>query len=223
MTLYIVGTPIGNLKDITLRALEILKTVPILLVESPNDSRPLLRAYGIQPKRMIKYNDANRRRATPEILKILEAKDAALITSAGMPGVSDPAAELVRECRARGIPVVPVPGPSALSTAIAASGFRGPFLFIEFFPRKQGEMKILLAKTERDGYKLVFFESPYRMIKTLAVIAECAPAVSVCIGREMTKKFETYLFGKASELQERLQSDRNSLKGEFTVIVGFGR
>ena len=223
MTLYLVGTPIGNLKDITLRALEVLRFVPVLLVESPSDSRPLLNAYDIHPQKIIKYNDANRHRVTPAILKILKTQDAALITSAGVPGVSDPAAELVRECRARGIPVVPVPGPSALSTAIAASGFRGPFLFIEFFPRKQGEMKTLLAKTERDGYKLVFFESPYRTIKTLAVIGECAPAVSVCIGREMTKKFETYLFGKASELQERLQSDRNSLKGEFTVIIGFGR
>ncbi len=221
MALYLVGTPIGNLKDITLRALEVLKSVPVLLIESPHDSRPLLNTYGIRPQRIIKYNDANRGRVTKEILKILESEDVALITSAGMPGVSDPGTELVHICREQGTTVIPIPGPSALTTAIAASGFRGPFLFIDFFPRKQGKMQKLLEEAEKNKYALVFFESPYRVQKTLQAIETFSKASVVCIGKEMTKKFESYLFGTADELRMRFQTEKDLSKGEFTVIVSF--
>lgn len=219
--LYIVGTPIGNLKDITLRAIEVLKSVPVVLIESPQDSRTLLTAYDIHPKKIIKYCDANRRSVTTEILKLLEQKDAALITSAGMPGISDPCAELVTECRARGIAVVPIPGPSALDSAIAVSGFRGPFLFIEFFPRKLGKMKSVLSDAQEKEYTLVFFESPYRIVKTLEVIAHETPTAHVFVGKEMTKKFETYLMGSPHELLARFQKEKDLSNGEFAVAVHF--
>ena len=219
MTLYLVGTPIGNLKDITLRALEVLRFVPVLLVESPSDSRPLLNAYDIHPQKIIKYNDANRHRVTPAILKILKTQDAALITSAGMPGVSDPAAELVRECRAQGILVVPIPGPSALTTAIAMSGFRGPFLFVGYFPRKKGELRRLIQEMQEKQVCVVAFESPFRIVKTLEAIREYAPAAQVFMGKEMTKKFETYVSGDANELLRRLRGNPDLLRGEFTFIL----
>lgn len=222
MALYLVGTPIGNLKDITLRAIEVLKSAPVILVESPNDSRALLDAYGIHPLRIIKYNDANRRRVTAEILKLLETQDVSLITSAGMPGISDPCSELVSECRKKGIRVIPIPGPSALDAAIAASGFRGPFLFVEFSPRKPGKIKKILNDAKENKYTLVFFESPYRIRKTLDLIAQHAPNASVFIGKEMTKKFEKYEHGKASDILERFAPESAFWKGEFTVIVSFG-
>ncbi len=221
MTLYLVATPIGNLKDITLRALEILKSTPVLLVESYEDSRPLLAAYDIHPQRIIKYNDRNSRKMVPEILNILKEKNVVLITSAGMPGVSDPAADLVSACYAAGIEIIPIPGSSALTTAIAASGFRGDFLFIGFLPKKRGQIEKILREAKENGHVLVFFESTYRLQKTLTLINEAYPTARLFLGKEMTKKFERYVRGSSEAMMRHLESDKKFSKGEFTIAISF--
>lgn len=222
MALYLVGTPIGNLKDITLRALEILKTTPVLAVEKWSDSRKLLQAYEIKPERIINFDDLNAKRVLPKILEILIAgQDVALITSAGMPGISDPGAYLVNEARKKDVEIIPIPGPSALTTAIAVSGFIGPFWFVEFLPKKSGQLKKIFQTAHNIKSDLVFFESTYRLEKTLKFIADKYPETRIFIGKEMTKKFEQYWIGKATEALDRISQNKNFTKGEFTLIVSF--
>lgn len=220
--LYIVGTPIGNLKDLSPRALEILKSVDVLLLESPEDSRPLLNFYDIKPKKLIKYNEENRKKITSTILEILIKEDAALITSAGMPGVSDPAADLVNGCYKNGIVVAPVPGPSALTAAISVSGmYEKGFLFVGFLPRKKGEIVKMFREATENGHALVFFESPFRLAKTVAILVENYPKAEVFVGKEMTKKFETYIKNTPAELLAIMKENKDFLKGEFTLVIKF--
>ncbi len=220
MSLYIIGTPIGNLKDITLRALEVLKSTPIIIVEHWEDSIKLLRHYEIQPQKIIKYNDATRNKL-PEIIELLQTTDGAYITSAGMPSVSDPGVELVAASRSANINVVPIPGPSALPTAIAMSGMRGPFLFVEFLPRKPGALIKLFTHAGTSKEKIVCFESPYRIKKTMELLQKNYPGATVFIGKEMTKKFESYTIGTPTELLDRILKDKHFTKGEFTMILKF--
>lgn len=220
-TLYLVGTPIGNLDDMTPRAVATLRAASVVAVEKWEDSVKLLRHFDIRPIRVVKFHDANARRMIPEIVQLLETTDVALLTSAGMPGVSDPGADLVATCHERGIPVVPIPGPSAATTAIAASGFRGDFLFVGFLPKKDGERKKLFAECATAKHLLLCFESPYRLQKTLRLLALLYPAARVFVGKEMTKKFERYLVAAPQQILDRIAADPQFAKGEFTLIVDF--
>lgn len=222
--LYIVSTPIGNLKDISQRALDILRTVDVILMESPADSVKLLNAYEIKGKEIVKYNDKNRKSVSGKVLKILKEKNVAYISSAGTPGISDPGQELVKMARENEIGVNVIPGPSALVSAIAVSGIREKeFTFISFPPKKSGQLKNLLEKYREDKGVLVFFESPYRVLKTLEAVKEVSPESYVFAAKEMTKMFENYFWGRPTEVIEKLKENSKNLKGEFTIIIDFSR
>jgi len=224
MSLYLVGTPIGNLGDMTPRAVEVLKACPVILVEKWTDSIKLLKHFEIGQKKIINFDERNQKKVTPKILEKLKAsEEVALITSAGMPGVSDPGAYLVSACHEQGIPVVPIPGPSALTTAISASGFGGSFWFVEFLPKTRGKMVKIFQQAEELKTNLVFFESTYRLEKTLNLIQELYPNNKIFLGKEMTKKFEQYLIGSAEEFLARIKLDKNFSKGEFTLVIHFGK
>lgn len=220
--LYIVSTPIGNLKDISQRALEILNSVDVILMESPQDSMKLLRAYSIGPKEIVKYNDKNSRKVLPKILEILKEKNVAYISSAGTPGISDPGQELVKSARENKIGVNVIPGPSALISAIAVSGIRArEFTFVSFPPKKTGQLKKLFEKYKNEGGVVSFFESPYRILKTLEAVKDVDAQSHVFAAKEMTKMFENYFWGTPEEVTGKLKENSKNLKGEFTVIVDF--
>ena len=220
--LFIVSTPIGNLKDISRRALETLRDVDVIIAESPVDSLRLLNAYKISGKEIIKYNDRNKKSALKVILDILKEKNAAYITSAGTPSISDPGGDLVRGAREKGIGINVIPGPSALISAIAASGIRArEFTFVSFPPKKQGQLKNLFNKFKKGEGVLVFFESPFRILKTLGALKEVAPECYLCVAKEMTKMFENYFTGIPEEVIKKLEEKKENQKGEFTVIIQF--
>jgi len=220
-TLYLIGTPIGNLGDMTPRALEILKSAPVLAVEKWTDTIKLLKHFAIKPAKIINYDDKNSRKVAPKILELLAGQDVALVTSAGLPGVSDPGAYLVEQARLARHNIVPIPGPSALSTAIAASGFAGHSWFVEFLSRTRGKIVKIFKQAEELKTNLIFFESTYRLAKTLALLAELYPTKQVFLGKEMTKKFERYLVATAGELSVIMAQDKDFKKGEFTLIIHF--
>lgn len=221
MSLYIVATPIGNLEDLSPRALRILKSVKIIIVEKWTDSIKLLNHFDIHPEKLLTYDERNKKRITSTILDLLRGQDGALITSAGTPAISDPGADLIKHCYQQKISVIPIPGASALSAAISVSGFRGPFLFWEFLPRKISHRNRLFEVARLEDFRLVFFDSPYRVVKTLEQVQSFDPEAQVFVGKEMTKKFETYLVDKPQGLLQRFVSDKNFGKGEFTLIVNF--
>lgn len=224
MALYLIGTPIGNLGDISSRAIEVLRSCPIVLVEKWTDSIKLLNHLAVEPKEIINFAERNQKKTTPKIIAKLEAgATVALITSAGMPGVSDPGAYLVSACHEQGIEVIPVPGPSALTTAISASGFTGSVWFVEFLPRTRGKIIKLLTQAENLKTNFACFESTYRLKKTLELINELYPENQVFLGKEMTKKFEQYLVGRAEDFLIKIKTDRYFTKGEFTLIIHFGK
>ena len=222
--LYLVGTPIGNLSDMTPRALDVLRACPVVLIEKWTDSIKLLKHFEIGQKEIIGFAERNQKRVTPKILaKLAGGEDVALITSAGMPGISDPGAYLVSACHERGINVIPVPGPSALATALAASGFAGHSWFVEFLPRTRGKIVRILKQAEALETNLIFFESTYRLAKTLELIKNLYPTIKIFVGKEMTKKFEQYLVGTAEEFLARVKSDKDFTRGEFTLVIHFGK
>jgi 16S rRNA (cytidine1402-2'-O)-methyltransferase len=223
MTLYLIGTPIGNLGDMTPRAVEVMKEVPVLAVEKWTDTVKLLKHFEIGEKKILNYDDKNSRRMAPKILEFLKDQDVALVTSAGMPGVSDPGAYLVEQAREAGHEIVPIPGPSALSTAIAASGFSGNFWFVEFLPRTRGKIVKILKQAEELETNLVCFESTYRLAKSLEIINELYPEIKVFVGKEMTKKFEQYLVGTAGDFLARIKTDKDFPRGEFALVIHFGK
>jgi len=220
--LYIVSTPIGNLKDISERALDILRSVEVVIAESPNDSVKLLSAYEIKGKRIVKFNDRNKKQALGGILEIIKNQNCAYISSAGTPGISDPGQDLVDFARRNGVDVKVIPGPSALISAIAMSGMRArQFTFVSFPPKKQGQLKKLFEEFAGRKEVLVFFESTHRILKTLAVLAESFNSADVFVAKEMTKIFENYFQGKPVEIIEKFEQNPKSTKGEFVIVVDF--
>ena len=216
--LYVVGTPIGNLDDITLRALEALKSVDVIAAEDTRHSGNLLRHFEIR-KPLVSYHEHNEAMRTAELSERLAAgENVALITDAGMPGVSDPGARLIRACIERGLEYTIVPGVSAVLTALVGSGFAlDRFTFRGFLPVKSGgRERELRAAAERDE-ATVFFESPYRINKTLAACVEVMPDRLLCVARELTKKFEEFRRGTAAELLEHYEA--HPAKGEITFLV----
>lgn len=221
--LAIVSTPIGNLKDITERALETLRSADIIVSESITDAMRLLNAYNIADKKILKYNDQNKKKITDYIVSLCIEKKVAYITSAGTPSISDPGSDLVRSARRAQADIVIIPGPSALVSAIAASGFRArQFTFISFPPRKDGPLsRLFIEKSSDKETLLVFFESPFRIVRTLTVLQNSVPNACVCVAKEITKLFEKYIEGSPAQVLSVFSKNKKILKGEFTIVVSF--
>ena len=216
--LYIVGTPIGNLNDITKRALEVLKSADVIAAEDTRHSGNLLTHFGIR-KPLLSYHEHNEAMRTAQLIERLAAgENIALITDAGMPGLSDPGARLLRACIERKLSYTIVPGPSSILTALVGSGLSlERFCFRGFLPVKSGQReRELRAAAEREETS-VYFESPYRLTKTLAVCAKIMPERLLCVARELTKKFEEFRRGTAAQLLTHYES--KAPKGEITLVI----
>jgi 16S rRNA (cytidine1402-2'-O)-methyltransferase len=216
-TLFLVPTPLGNLKDITLRALEVLREVDLIVCEDTRHTRKLLTHYDIS-KPLVSCERFNEAKRTKYILEQLaEGKQVAMVSDAGTPNVSDPGSRTISQTRAWGIPIVALPGPSALITAFSASGFTAPLRFLGFFPRKKEVMEREIQKMTITDEVTIFYESPRRLIKTLRMIHERIPEREVCIAREMTKIHEEYIVGTVQQVLDKISP--TSIKGEVTVLV----
>jgi len=214
--LYVVATPIGNLEDVSARALRVLSEVSAIAAEDTRVTARLLARHGIR-KPLLSYRAPVERRGLPRVMSALEAGDVALVSDAGTPTLSDPGQALVTAAWAAGHTVVPIPGPSSVTAALSIAGYGGPgFTFLGYLPRKPGEMRRLMATLHDDPRPAVAFESPYRIAKSLALIAEALPERSVTVTRELTKVHEEVLRGTASEVQAAL-GDR--ARGEFTLVI----
>ena len=220
MPLAICATPIGNLEDITLRVLTELREADLVLAEDTRHTRGLLDRHGISA-RLLSYHEHNEAARVAELLPRLEAGERiALVSDAGMPAISDPGARLVRAALDAGIDVTVLPGPSAVETALVASGLAGGrYAFVGFLPRKAGELEALWRETTEWGCPVVAFESPHRLTASLRSLAEFDPEREVAVCRELTKRFEEVARGTAGELAERLVEPP---KGEITLVVGAG-
>ncbi len=218
-TLYLVGTPIGNLGDITLRALEVLKAVDLIAAEDTRHTRKLLNHYQIA-KALTSYHRHNaRERAGQLIEKIKGGQDIALVTDAGMPGISDPGYLIVKEAIQNHVDVLPIPGPSAALAALVVSGLpTDRFVFEGFLPRKKEEVRQRLADLVKEERTIILYEAPHRLKKTLVLCREhLGSGRFAVIARELTKKFEEVLRGTLAELA-RLVEDRE-IRGEFCLII----
>lgn len=217
--LFVIGTPIGNLDDITLRALETLKAADVIAAEDTRHSGNLLRHFEIR-KPLVSYHEHNEAMRTAELVERLAAGETvALITDAGMPGLSDPGARLIRACIERELPYTIIPGPSAILTALVGSGFNlERFCYRGFLPPKSGgRERELRAAAEREEVT-IFFESPHRIMKTLAAASALMPDRQICVARELTKKFEEFRRGTATELCAHYEA--HPAKGEITLVIG---
>ena len=216
--LYVVATPIGNLGDITLRALEVLKSVDLLAAEDTRHSGILMKHFGIK-KPFISYHEHNEAKRTAELVERLAAgENIALITDAGTPGLSDPGLRLVRECIQRELSFSIIPGPSSILTALVGSGFSTEkFSFRGFLPVKTGRRERELRAAAESGETIIFFESPYRLTKTLAACIDVMPDRQLCIARELTKKFEEFRRGTARELFTHFEA--RPPKGEIVLVI----
>ncbi len=221
-TLYIVATPIGNLEDITFRAVRILKEADLIACEDTRHTGKLLAHYGIS-KPLVSYHEHNERARAEELLAELQAgKNVALVTDAGTPLISDPGYRLVAGARKLGIPVSPVPGPGAFLAALSASGMAtDSFVFLGFLPPKKTQRRKVLESWKAIRSTLVCYEAPHRVIETLQDIAEVLGVREVALARELTKVHEEFLHGTPADLLETL-SRRPALKGEITLMVGKG-
>jgi 16S rRNA (cytidine1402-2'-O)-methyltransferase len=216
-TLHVVATPIGNLEDITLRALRVLREVALIAAEDTRRTAKLLSHHGISTP-TISFHEHNARARLPALIRRLQAgSSVALVTDAGTPGVSDPGVELVQACISEGIPVDPVPGASALLTAIVGSGFAAtPLSFLGFPPSKAKDRSQFWSAVSRLPHTVVFFEAPHRIQSTLQEAARVLGVRPLALGRELTKLHQEFLRGTAVDLANRL----NNPKGEFTIVVG---
>jgi len=212
-TLYMVATPIGHLKDITLRALETLQSVDLILCEDTRVTRTLTSRYDIQKPMQSYFTGNEERRLGPVLERLKAGESVALVTDAGTPGISDPGYLLVRACREAGVPVVPIPGPSALAAALSVSGLPSQrVLFLGFPPRKAQERARFLAGLDDDPSTLVFYEAPHRVRSFLKVSLAAFPGRECVVGRELTKRFEW--IGPVSDPE--LVPER----GEFVILFG---
>ena len=220
-TLYICATPIGNLKDITLRTLEVLKRVDLVVAEDTRHTEKLLRHYGIQAKFGPSLYEGVERERVPVIISALRAgKDVALVSDAGTPLISDPGYPLVRACVEEGIPVVPVPGPTAFVAALIASGLPAEsFVFLGALPRKKGAKKELLEDLVGEARTAVMYESPHRLEETLDLMAELYPERPLVLARELTKVHEEFIRGAVREVREEVRR-RGGVKGEVVLVLG---
>jgi 16S rRNA (cytidine1402-2'-O)-methyltransferase len=219
-TLYIVGTPIGNLEDISPRALDVLRRVHLIASENPPRTQRLLARYGIKTP-MMRYTDAyqrKKRQRSAAVLDALQEGDVALVSEAGMPGLADPGFELIAAAQSHGVRIVPVPGPTALSAALSVAGLPAErFTFLGFLPRGSSARRNLLAPLVDSPFTIVAYESPHRLLDTLAVLQELfgdRPMAAAC---ELTKLYEETLRGTAAELLAHFADERP--RGEFTLVI----
>ncbi|MBI4592773.1 MAG: 16S rRNA (cytidine(1402)-2'-O)-methyltransferase [Candidatus Rokubacteria bacterium] len=217
-TLYVVATPIGNLEDISARALRALREVALVACEDTRRTRALLSHFDIHVP-TVSYYEHNKLARGPQILRQLaEGKSVALVTDAGTPGISDPGGLLVREARAAGIPVVPVPGPSAVVTALSAAGVPADrFVFDGFLPVKPGRRLNRLKALREMETTVVLYESPHRILAALEAIREVFGEAPIVVARELTKQFEEIVSAPASSHLERLRA--GAIRGEFTLVI----
>jgi len=219
--LYLVGTPIGNLEDITLRALRVLKEVDVIACEDTRQTQKLLNHYAIAT-RTTSYHEHNEVTKSAELVKTIEeGASVALVTDAGMPGISDPGYRLITLAIRHHLPVVPVPGASAFLAALVASGLPADsFRFSGFLPARRGERRSVLESIRNSPRTQVFYEAPHRIVESLGDVAEVLGGTRyVVVGREVTKIHEEFLRGPASEVLESLKT-RDVVKGEITLLIG---
>ena len=217
-TLYLVSTPIGNLEDITLRALRILKEVELIAAEDTRQTRRLLTHYAIQTP-VTSYFEGNQLAKRDKLLARLKNGGAiALVSDAGTPTISDPGYPLLQACIAEGIPIVPIPGPSAVITAAAVSGLPlHNFTFEGFLSPKAGKRKRQLTELKTEKRTLILFESPHRLVRFLADVLEVIGERNIVVARELTKRFEEIFRGNVSEALEKFQD--TAPRGEFTILI----
>jgi 16S rRNA (cytidine1402-2'-O)-methyltransferase len=216
--LYVIGTPIGNLRDITLRALEALKSADVIAAEDTRHSGILLKHYEIK-KPLISYHEHNEAMRTAQLADRLAAgENIALITDAGTPSLSDPGARLIRECIKRELPFTIIPGASSILSALVGSGFSTEkFFFGGFLPNKSGQRQRELRAAAARDQTTIFFESPYRLTKTLKACIDIMPDRQLCVARELTKKFEEFRRGTAAELLAHYEA--RLPKGEIVLMI----
>ena len=217
--LFVISTPIGNLEDITLRAINVLKDCDVIACEDTRNTKKLLARYGIEVP-LTSYHEHNEVEKSPKLLeKLKNGENIGLVSDAGTPSISDPGWRLVSLSIENNIEVVPVPGPSAVLSALVISGLpTDSLLFLGFFPKTIGNKKELLKDVKRYPYTLVFYESAKRLSRTLSLMLEILGDRNICVAREMTKLYEEAIRGSASEVISIL-SERETLKGEITVVA----
>ncbi|HZR77677.1 MAG TPA: 16S rRNA (cytidine(1402)-2'-O)-methyltransferase [Chthoniobacterales bacterium] len=216
--LYVVATPIGNLSDVTLRALDVLKNVDLIAAEDTRHSGILLKHYQIQ-KPLISFHEHNEAMRTAQLVERLAAgENVAVITDAGTPGISDPGARLIRQCIKRDLNFTIIPGPSAILAALIGSGFSTQkFYFGGFLPIKSGQRERELGLAASREETSVYFESPYRLTKTLKAAENVLQDRQICVARELTKKFEEFRRGRADELLRHYE--KHPPKGEIVLLI----
>ena len=217
-TLYICGTPIGNLGDITLRCLEILKKVDLIAAEDTRHTKILLDHYHIK-KSLTSYYEFSKQKKTEYLLTLLKTgQDVALLSDAGMPGICDPGYEIINKAIESNVSIVPIPGVSALTTALIVSGFAmQSFVFEGFVPRKRGEREKLFSKLKEEYRTIILYETPHRIKDTLLIIKQIMGERRIVIARELTKVFEEIIRGTLTEVIESL--NRREIKGEITLVL----
>jgi len=218
-TLFLVSTPIGNLEDITLRAIRVLKEVDLIACEDTRRTRILLSHYGIHTALTSLYDEIERKKGEVLVEKLLDGRSLAYVSDAGTPLISDPGYHLVRLAIEAGIPVIPVPGPSAVITALSVAGMPSDrFAFFGFLPEKAGRRQSFLQKLKTLPMTLVFYESPRRIVDSLKDIQHVLGDRDVAVTRELTKVFEEVIRGRVDELVGKLEAQ--DIKGEITLLVG---
>jgi 16S rRNA (cytidine1402-2'-O)-methyltransferase len=216
--LYLVPVPIGNLRDITLRALEILQKVEIIAAEDTRNTRSLLSHYQIKSSRLISLHKYNEKKRIPEILELLEqGKDIAVVSDAGSPGISDPASLLVQEAIDHQINIIPLPGATAIIPALTASGFNTEsFLFLGFLPLTAKHRKEKLSLIKNSIHTVILYEAPHRIKRTLTELSEYIDNRRICLAREITKIYEEFIRGN---IQDIITNFNIKEKGEFVIVI----
>ena len=217
--LYIVSTPIGNLDDMSHRAVDVLRDIDIIIAEDSRRTFVLANRYGLGKKKIIVFNEHNEHKELSRIMTLLkEGKNMALTTDSGTPGISDPGFLVVREAIKEGIEISPVPGACAFISALVCSGLPSDsFTFYGFMPKKPGQKKDLIEKMKESEVTSVFYESPHRIDKTLADLASIMPERQIAVARELTKRHEEFARGTATEVFSKFKEQ--TVKGEMVVIV----
>lgn len=218
--IYVVATPIGNLSDITLRALDVLKQADVIAAEDTRHTRRLLEHYDIKTK-MVSFHEHNEQEKAGLLIdKAASGEVIALVSDAGTPLISDPGHVLIKEAHNAGVRVFPIPGASAVVSALSASGIAcGKFIFEGFLPVKDGAKKALLALYENERKAVVFYESPHRVLSTLEAMHEVYGERDLTVARELTKQFETIRRGSLSDILNWMKADANQQKGEFVLVL----
>ena len=216
--LFVVGTPIGNLEDITLRAISTLQNVDLILAEDTRNSKKLLSAHNIDTKMMSYHEHSNEKETKRIISLLLDGKNLALISDAGTPTISDPGYGLIRDCIKKEIKIIPIPGASAITTAMSVSGLPSDsFTFFGFLPQKKGRIKKIKELLKVDN-TIILFESPFRLVKTLNQLKEYLGNRSVVVGRELTKLYEEIIRGNLEDVIKYFS--KSNVKGEIVIMIG---